>query len=88
MVHTHGCPAGVVREHHDAANDYAIGDDIVVVFETATGSLELKITHGFGPFPDSCFDSARASSSFTRGFPLLGLLFESGLQKAQGTTPP
>jgi hypothetical protein len=47
------------REHHDPANDYAIGDDIVMVLKAPAGSLELKITHGFAPMRDSCFDSAR-----------------------------
>jgi hypothetical protein len=57
-VHTHGCPPEW-RQHHDPANDYAIGDGIVEIFETATRIAELKIAHGFAPLRDSYFARAR-----------------------------
>jgi hypothetical protein len=33
------------REHHDPANDYAIGDDIVMVLKAPAGLFERQLGH-------------------------------------------
>jgi hypothetical protein len=48
------------REHHDPANDYAIGDDILMVLKAPAGLFERQLGHS------RCQTLAKASMAASR----------------------